>query len=710
MVHALLVGIAIVGQGQVLSDPELEKPITVRADAEPIHVLVSRIAEQTGVKLIADPSVGEDRIILFAKNLPAKEVLQKISDHLEFEWRVTKDGIQLWQTPAQKGAEQRALNEFILVPMRRWRQESIDAVKSQRGPATAEQTKQIRSFVDRFTDQYDKYDEEYYGPPEKRKVWSEKQRQLEVEVQTLARQVAPQWQLFDSVVSGLSDQDLLQLESKGKRTVAYDAKGRQFPMSAHSRRLAENLVNGLIRRQQQTSGESAVNRYFEVDLYGEGSPQDTKNVRLEFKVRDLPVMDSRILPIEPTVLSVVDKNFRKIAEDSIYDQTESRRRETVKTEASPATEQTKDVLDEPLKVSDELKAAMDGSLQTKINEQFLQIGGEVFRSRASAIALNEIASCANVNFISDCNEFNRYESLRPFPLSTPRAAFQAMARSNRENFAFEKGWATFRDPNPAAGRAHSVPSKNLLAFRDAVLKPFSLESGAEAIHNLSDRHLLNSHIQNLIFSEWGLSIRGNRGFTPVLRFWATMSAGAKRALLSGKVTSLASLGKPSLTYLWDYLSDRDRSHLGGMDFGEHVDGNDAQWMKENWPSDEDFLSDGDLDERFPGGPPSSASISLRRSTGIALNVQSRSRDWNMKLSAHSAIGSGYFNLEKDEFKFQMMPEDRAMFTIDLAPGLRKGLAFRTFGKSGEKVYEKIADLPEDFRKKMELDYRARRGG
>lgn len=712
MTPVLLAGLLCSQLASPLDDPLLSKAITVRADAEPIHVTLRNISDQTGVKVYANLAVGQDRIILLAKNLPAKDILKRISDHYGWSWRSVKDGIELWQTPVQATEERRALQEAILKPLRKWRQASVDALAARQKFDVRKGWARLDQLGREFIDQSVRYNDEYYGTPEQQKVWVNRQGAIEKEAANIARSVSPVWHLVDTLIAGLTDQDLLQIEDGDRMILAYAPKGGQRGMPPRARQLCEELVRFLTERNLQGDVERAISQALEIDESPNLRPDRVRNLRLLLKNDSFPVVLSRDRPFDLPRFFIVDTDLKLVTQSYIEQSWEQRAPEPAVKPAAAARDQ----LDEPLQRTAGLGRASEIVSQRALKvaeearDNFFRAGGKTFLSAGQAFTLNEIASAAHVNFISDCYDWNRIGGVNRQSLTTARQAFQFMAGVTQQTWTYEDGWVNFRDPKPAVGRAYTIPSDKLLKLRDLLVGPFSLDAGGAAANLITERQSMGILAQNWFYQRWGILARGEANYLPLLRFWGTLPRGPKRSLEAGDTVPLASIGRASLGHLMTYLNSKERpSNVSSLEFGEILDAEDHQWVKENWPSRSDYDNDTDLTELLPNGPDPRATISMRRTEGLAFQVVSRDDSWSTTMSLASSVRSGYFSPERDEFKFRLLPEIRNLFTVDLAPNLRRGIGVNGFGTPAEKVYERIADLPADLRAKLEAQRLKNRG-
>lgn len=91
----LLAGMGAAAPTPRILEPEerLAKQIDVAAKAEPLVDLVDRIARETGAPLEVSQDVADERVVLFAHDRPAREVLTRVAEHFDYQWtRQTRRG------------------------------------------------------------------------------------------------------------------------------------------------------------------------------------------------------------------------------------------------------------------------------------------------------------------------------------------------------------------------------------------------------------------------------------------------------------------------------------------------------------------------------------------------------------------------------------------------------------------------------------------
>jgi hypothetical protein len=87
-------------------DERLVGEVTVAVKDRPLGDVLPEIGKKLGVPLTAARETADDKITLFIKERPAREVLALISDHFDFQWRRDRDGYRLGQDLASRTREQ----------------------------------------------------------------------------------------------------------------------------------------------------------------------------------------------------------------------------------------------------------------------------------------------------------------------------------------------------------------------------------------------------------------------------------------------------------------------------------------------------------------------------------------------------------------------------------------------------------------------------
>ncbi len=73
-------------------EPQLQKRLSLRAKLQPLQEFVRVVAEQTGVRLGIDKRYEQEKITLFVKERPAWELLERVAEVVDLEWRSAETG------------------------------------------------------------------------------------------------------------------------------------------------------------------------------------------------------------------------------------------------------------------------------------------------------------------------------------------------------------------------------------------------------------------------------------------------------------------------------------------------------------------------------------------------------------------------------------------------------------------------------------------
>lgn len=67
-------------------EERLARPIVISVKEQPLVDVVARVGKETGVALAASEEVADERVTLFARQRPARELLTHIAQHLDYSW------------------------------------------------------------------------------------------------------------------------------------------------------------------------------------------------------------------------------------------------------------------------------------------------------------------------------------------------------------------------------------------------------------------------------------------------------------------------------------------------------------------------------------------------------------------------------------------------------------------------------------------------
>jgi hypothetical protein len=93
---------------QVLrDDSRLAASLSVTVQDRPLGDLLPELGAQLGLQLSAARETADDRVTLFIRDRPGREVLGLIAEHFDFQWRRTGSGYRLGQDQPARNREQR---------------------------------------------------------------------------------------------------------------------------------------------------------------------------------------------------------------------------------------------------------------------------------------------------------------------------------------------------------------------------------------------------------------------------------------------------------------------------------------------------------------------------------------------------------------------------------------------------------------------------
>jgi hypothetical protein len=109
MLSTVIAGLLLSGSDVAyLSDARLDQLVEVRAAAVSAPNLCRALSVDAPVRLQAHSALGEELVVLFAKNRPLKDVMQTIAKHFDWRWTATPEGYMLnlseaWLKEARDG-------------------------------------------------------------------------------------------------------------------------------------------------------------------------------------------------------------------------------------------------------------------------------------------------------------------------------------------------------------------------------------------------------------------------------------------------------------------------------------------------------------------------------------------------------------------------------------------------------------------------------
>lgn len=124
---------AMAQTGLPADDSRLDARVTVSHPVATIETFLDDLSGRIGVRLKADVAVKDDLIILRVKDVPARELMERVSKHFDWSWSAEDGGYVLYQSKEQKEREEKAYKEQYVEPLRRAQAEAARLLQEAEG-------------------------------------------------------------------------------------------------------------------------------------------------------------------------------------------------------------------------------------------------------------------------------------------------------------------------------------------------------------------------------------------------------------------------------------------------------------------------------------------------------------------------------------------------------------------------------------------------
>lgn len=480
-----VLGLLLLQQEDVfLGDERFDKVITFRSDALVVEDFLKGLSETLEVQLKCTSDIEEDFIIMFAKDIPAREGLKKISEHFGWKWKKENDVFLLHRSEEQKKQEEKERDNQILNV---YRGLTDEAKKRYTEPKeiSEEIWKQHHEAVNKYKGSFG----DGAGPsPE---IWHAYFQSLEA--------INPIRYLRDAVISEMTDELWMELDKNGRMVFAYNPTKTQKRMGTKARQAAEWYVNQMVNKEtrQRYEGSSLPQLLRIHELYENPQLSDIANVRLIIK-NETPVYDRKNLPMSFVHSDIIDKKGRLIVRTWLSANAILPSELDAPVEKQIITEGNTAYLNNSFVLTPELENAFEfpKGIENFYSDMYLQyilleskLGEKRGRWNVTGYIINEIAKAGNFNVILDAynNLFPRV--LRPFPQSSYARILSILGLYQNWQWTVKDRWAMARTENWQLARASSVPKKKLFHLRDQVIRNggLSLVDLGEFYLNIDDR-------------------------------------------------------------------------------------------------------------------------------------------------------------------------------------------------------------------------------
>ncbi len=92
-------------------EPDLQKPMTLRAKFLPLRELIRTVAEQTSVRLGIDKTYEQEKVTLFVKERPIWEVLERVAEVTDLKWHSAQSGGYFLGRSQRRAEQEQAFRE-----------------------------------------------------------------------------------------------------------------------------------------------------------------------------------------------------------------------------------------------------------------------------------------------------------------------------------------------------------------------------------------------------------------------------------------------------------------------------------------------------------------------------------------------------------------------------------------------------------------------
>lgn len=484
-----VLGLLLLQQQDVfLGDERFDKLITFRSDALMMEDFLKDLSETLEVQLKCTTDIEEDFIIMFAKDIPAREGLKKISEHFGWDWKKENDVFLLYRSEEYKKQEEKERDNQILSV---YRGLTDEAKKRYTEPKeiSEEIWKQHHEITNKYHHSVKSNIESGGNPPPE--VSDAYFQSLEA--------INPIKYLRDAVISEMTNELWMELDKNGRMVFAYNPTKAQKRMGAKARQATEWYVNQMISREArqhyQMSGLPHMLRIHE--LYENPQFSDIANVRLVIK-NETPVFDRKMLPMHFVYAEIIDKEGRLVVRTWFPTHTILPSELDAPVEKQITTEGNTNYLNNLFVLTPELEKAFEISsgMESFYSDMYLQymlleskLGEKRGRWNVTGYIINEIARAGNFHVIADAyNSFFR-RVLRSFPQSSYSRILSILGLYQNWQWTVKDKWAMARTEDWQLARASSAPKKKLFHLRDQVIRSggLSLVDLGEFYLNIDDR-------------------------------------------------------------------------------------------------------------------------------------------------------------------------------------------------------------------------------
>lgn len=701
--------------------PELSKKITVEYPAQRVEDVLKDLSEKTGVHLVPTVPIREDALVLYAEEMPARDLLRKIAEHFNWTWEAGKDALILGQSARQETLKEKALPAGIARAYATWQKKAIDASKAP--PSTGVDVAAYRDLLEEWR-KFGERDESN-ATPEQRMQFGAQLRSLSTRGGALGRRISPAWRMADAVVASLTAADFAELDRTSRLVFSYSPTLWQHGLPNSAKQYVDALLRAVALESEvdRNTGAYSFQRLqdFGYEPMRKFSPDEVATVRVTLsadRVRE-PSFDARA----GVRVAIIAKSGELLSDRSL-----SISEYGGGLKEPPKGPAVKDEFDAPLVPTEELSALVANPKNYRFLRpeqdalaEFLKLGSKVLPISGAARILIAAAKAGHVPLVADAYDPRGYPGVF-WRTATLRQAFDGFASRMKEDWSRNGAWVEFRTKDWEWARNATIPASTLFALRDIVgakgAKPMDTATAVASL--ISDHQVSGWYLNYLLYRptsrDIAMLLYGD-DTRYALRFLGSLSSADRKSLEGGRSMRYGSLspGQRDLLAAFVYrMNDRDFKQdvyfrAGGPD---GLEKGDVDWIRANWTAfghQPQRGYDSEPSQQYPNGLPADVTISVRTSTTGALLLGTQAGMSMVMTEAHF-LQSGYYGSDNGDLRVQAATQDRIFLTVDASPLATKGLEFGLISAILGSGAVAVGQLPDEVKNRLKKAYDSQKKG
>lgn len=642
---------------------KLQKPITLRIEVEPLSAVCEKLSQATGVRFEAAAAIKHTLIILYAKERPANEIIQKINANFKWEIQQEADTLRFVPTNEYKNEQRNLYNEAILKPYKEIKeraQKNIRELENLNRAVAKQLQKALEEKIDKLYEQM--------GENETNKELDEMINTLWKENEKLQEQINPAKLLVLKAFLSLSDQKLIELEARGRIVIAYRPTSAQLPMNQNVAKEAEKFIQNLLDDIAEWEQENdpakyapqpdefiATNDEKSAIYYKDFVPtpphslkswtiDDVANVRIIFNEHRRATLSSALY----AEVHILDRNGANIVQISAavdpdqiqrYQYSAAPEDENIEINQQPKTtldtSALPDFIKKPLEPTALLKeiTTLDNQDPTSVKTvfdilaKFLQVGNKIDPVATYGILLCELAESGKFSIVSDAHDMHVSATFgKNIPLTNAAEVLHNLQQTTQQQWNAKEDWVTMRTDYWPYQEAFNVPRETYFNFRDLYVKQagLSIDQIAALAHALTDKQLQSQCLAVMMMNAITLN---DPTLAYVYRMYHTLTPLQKQNLLENQTLRVGDISPIAASFLAEFLyrtgelQENDRSY-DPFDF-TWLDtmGKEPESKYKNWKEEyEDRMIDREVTQIIPNGPTPATIIKSNNQSGNSLSM------------------------------------------------------------------------------------------